>query len=112
MSRPRPSAKALFALYHLGVDEEGEYAFRNALDISRIYNQTPDIILNWTREGGFDPDTVGHVDFNLSRRHVDAQFAEPEQLQAIIDEAWAGYQEALKSADPEQFFHDHDYDKL
>lgn len=107
-----PPARELFALYHLGVDKQGQYAFRNLRDVARLYNTSNETVQAWLKAHRIDPETVGQVEFNLSRRHVDAQLAAPDQLPAVIDEAWAGYREALAGQQPGQFFHDHDYDDL
>ncbi len=108
----RPSAVELFALYHLGLDREGRYRFRNLSDCARIYGVEGATVLRWLQADGADPDTVSHVDFNLTRWHVDAQFVQAEDAPTLIAKAWNGYCEALARRDPSRVFHDVDYDDI
>lgn len=108
----RPSAVELFAFYHLGLDATGKYRFRNLADAARHYGVERSTILAWLRADFLDPDTVSHVDFNLTRWHVEAQFVAPEGVSALVAQAWQGYHEALKRRDPSRVFHDVDYDDI
>jgi len=108
----RPSPLELFALYHLGLDREWRYRFRNLADCAKIYAVPSATVLQWLQADGCDPDTVSHVDYNLTRWHVDAQFVQPQDAQALVAQAWHGYGEALARRDPSRVFHDVDYDDI
>ena len=109
---PRPDDRELFALYHLGLDTAGAHAFRNLADVARIYGTDRPTVTGWLKAAGIDPDTVGSVDFNLSKLHVDAMFVSADQVSTFIDEAWNGYRKARESAVAGTFVHDIDYDEL
>jgi hypothetical protein len=109
----RPSPETLFGLYHLGLDDAGRYAFRNARDICRELRVDIQTLMGWLKDAGIDGDTVKHVDFKLSPLHVDCQLAaSPEDALAIRARAWAGYLEALKKSDGVTVHLDVDYDAL
>ncbi len=104
--------KALFALYHLGLDAGGVYAFRNMAQCARHLQIETQRLQALLAAAHIDADTVGHVDFALSKWHAQAQFVTPETAAALINEAWNGYQEALARIDTTQFFHSVNYDDL
>lgn len=108
----RPSPIELFAFYHLGLDSDGSYKFRNVSDCARRYQVDNATVQRWLREAAIDPETVGQVPFNLARFHVDAQFVGDAQKKALVQEAWRGYQQALQRRDPSRFHHHVDYDDL
>ena len=109
----RPAPKDLFALYHLGLDAQGSYRFRNLSDVARTCAASPETVLQWLRESRIDPDTISHVDFNLSKWHVEAQFVAAADAGALVQKAWDGYQAAARDRrDPERVFHDVDYDDI
>lgn len=109
-AKPRP--RDLFAVYHLGLHPDGSHRFANVADIARLYATDTATVSAWLKEAAIDPDTVGSVEFNLSALHVDAMFLDRDAQAAFIDQAWQGYREALKTAVPGRFLHDHDYDDL
>lgn len=104
--------KALFALYHLGLDANGSYRFRNLAQCARHLQLDHARLRQLLSAARIDPDTVGHVDFPLSTFHAEAQFVAQSAAQALIDTAWSGYQEALGRIDPSRFHHSVDYDDL
>lgn len=109
----RPDPKELFALYHLGLDREGRYKFRNLAEVAKIYGVDNRQVLVWLQDDGTDPDTVKQVDYNLTKWHVEAQFVPPEGAADLIRTAWEGYQTARKSGKGSgQFHHDVDYDDI
>lgn len=108
----RPSPIELFAFYHLGLDSDGSYKFRNVSDCARRYKVDNATVQQWLREAAIDPETVGQVPFNLARFHVDAQFISEDKKKALVQEAWSGYQQALRRRDPSRFHHHVDYDDL
>ncbi len=104
--------RELFALYHLGLDREGRHAFRNLIDVAKVYGTDAATVTQWLKQARIDPDTVATVDFNLSALHVDAMFLQRGKVQAFVETAWQGYLDALKEAVPGRFVHDVDYDDL
>ena len=112
MNALRPSARDLFALYHLGLHGDGRHGFVNLADVARMYNTDRKTAMSWLKDAAIDPDTVGSVAFNLSALHVDAMFVATGEQAGFIDKAWSGYRAALKQAVPGRFVHDHDYDDL
>ena len=112
----RPTAEALFAFYHLGLDANGTYKFRNLADCGRQFNASSVAIQQWLREAHIDADTVTAVPFNLTRFHVDAQFVAAAEAAELVRSAWQGYQAALALQQPEQrrgeFRHDVNYDDI
>ena len=108
----QPTPQALFALYHLGLDANGAYRFRNMEQCARYLQIETQRLQALLAAARIDADTVGHVDVPLSKWHAEAQFVTAETAQALIDKAWKGYQEALLRMDPGQFFHSVNYDDL
>ncbi len=109
---PQPTPKALFALYHLGLDADGAYQFRNMAQCARLLQVEVQRLQALLTAADIDADTVGHVDFALSKWHAEAQFVAPQAAAALIDQAWNGYQDALRRIDRGQFFHSVNYDDL
>ncbi len=108
----QPTPKALFALYHLGLDAAGTYKFRNMAQCARLLQVETAQLQALLAAAQIDADTVGHVEFALSKFHAQAQFVTPDTAAALIDEAWQGYQQALARIDRGQFFHSVNYDDL
>ena len=106
----RPEPKALFAFYHLGLDSDGVYKFRNLPDCAKRWNTTLAEVQRWLQAAQIDAEAVKQVPFNLTRFHVDAQFVAPADAPRLIDEAWRGYQLALRNRRADHFQHDVDYD--
>lgn len=71
----RPDAQTLFALYHLGVDGQGAYAFRNLMQCARHLGVDAETFRKWLKDNQIDQDVITRVAFNLSAAHVDAQLA-------------------------------------
>lgn len=94
MSTPKPIE--LFAFYHLGLDADGSYKFRNLNDCARRWNVDNATVQRWLQDAHIDPATVKSVPFNLTRYHVDAQFVRKEQQEQLIRDAWQGYMAELK----------------
>ncbi len=107
-----PTPKALFALYHLGLDASGAYKFRNLAQCARHLQVDTQLLQALLAAAHIDSETVGHVDFALSKWHANAQFVTPDGATTLVDEAWNGYQEALKRMDKSQFFHSVNYDDV
>jgi len=112
MRSTRPDARELFGLYHLGLDREGRYRFRNLSECGRVLDVDPGQLMDWLREVQMDPDSVGQVDFNMAKWHAEAQFVSPAEADALLDRAHAGYVEALQRRAPGRFFHQVDYDDI
>ncbi len=108
----QPTPKALFALYHLGLDASGTYKFRNMAQCARYLQIETERLQALLAAAHIDADTVGHVEFPLSKWHAQAQFVTPDTAGKLIDDAWTGYQEALARIDRSQFFHSVNYDDL
>lgn len=113
----RPDPFSLFAFYHLGFDEHFNYRFRNLHETARHFGADSAQIMAWLTEQGMDPETIRHVDFNLSKAHADAmeldlEGASTEAREAFAREAFARYQtqrERTRRATP---YEDLDYDDL
>lgn len=108
----RPEPKALFAFYHLGLDSDGVYKFRNLQDCARRWNASTADVQRWLQAAQIDAEAVKQVPFNLTRFHVDAQFVAPAEAGRLIDAAWQGYQQALRDRRADHFQHDVDYDDV
>lgn len=110
----RPSPIALFALYHLGLDEKGRYQFRNLAECARQLRVDAGQLQQWLRQAGLDADAVKSVPYNLTRRHVDAQFVAAGEADALIRQAWAEFQMARQQmrGGRGQFHHDVNYDDI
>ncbi len=108
----RPKPIELFAFYHLGLDSDGTYKFRNLADCARRWNTDAQTIQQWLQESRIDAETAKTVPVNLSRWHVDAQFAARDQVPALVRDAWQAYGKALQQRSPGQFHFDVDYDDL
>ena len=108
----RPTPIDLFAFYHLGLDADGSYRFRNVNDCAKRWQVDNATVQTWLREAAIDPETVGQVPFNLTRFHVDAQFVVADKARDLVQQAWRGYQDALRLREPGRFHHDVDYDDL
>lgn len=108
----KPEARTLFAFYHLGLDTDGSYKFRNLQDCARRWNASAAEVQQWLQRDQIDAEAVKQVPFNLTRFHVDAQFVAPADAPRLIDQAWKGYQMALRDRRPDHFQHDVDYDDV
>ncbi len=115
---PAPKPIELFAFYHLGLDADGSYKFRNINDCARRWSVDNATVQLWLQDAHIDPATVKSVPYNLTRWHVDAQFVRPEQQEQLIRDAWHGYMAELKrtlsgrqSREPD-FHFDIDYDDV
>lgn len=107
-----PPAMELFALYHLGLDTDGTYKFRNLGDCARRWGADNQTVTQWLQKAGIDAETVKRVPFNLTRCHVDAQFVKPEGAAALVRQAWDGYQAALRQSGRGEFQFDVNYDNV
>ena len=110
-----PSAKRLFALYHLGVDDEGVYRFRNLLQCAQYLNVSTDDLRRWLQAAQIDQDVVTSTEFNLSAAHVDAQLAAtPTERLQIAARTFDAFVKARsdRSAGSKSVHLDIDYDAL
>jgi len=108
----RPPDVELFALYHLGLDGDGVYKFRNLTDVAKIFRVQAQTVQQWLCESSMDPDSMSQVEFNLAKWHVEAQFVAATGAQALAQRAWDAYTLALKHLDPHRVYHSVDYDDL
>jgi hypothetical protein len=97
-----PDPFKLFAFYHLGFDENFNYRFRNLHQTARHFGAEASQVLAWLEEYGMDPETVRHVDFNLSRAHADAQEldledASMDERERFARDAFRRFQESRKT---------------
>ena len=79
-----PDPFEVFSLYYLGLAPDGEVRFRNANQVAKLYNWTPQRLLDFLRQHEMHPDVVLHTDFPFATHQVDLQLAvgreNPEQL--------------------------------
>ncbi len=107
-----PADVELFALYHLGLDGNGAYKFRNLTDVARIFRVDTQTVQQWLLEHAMDPDSMSQVEFDLAKWHVEAQFVAVADAHALAQRAWNAYTVALKHRDPHRVHHSVDYDDL
>jgi len=107
----RPADLDLFAAYHLGLGPDRAYRFRNLAECARLFRTEPAMLQAWLVEARIDADTVKSIPYNLTRWHVEAQFAPVAEVPALIAQAWRGYQDALRGARG-GFHHDVNYDDI
>lgn len=113
MSNVKPSDLELFALYHLGLDGQGAYRFRNLAECARHLHASPGQVQQWLQQAGIDADAVKAVPFNLTKCHVDAQFVALDQASAFVQTTWAAFQQARKGrSQAGDFHHDVNYDDI
>lgn len=111
-----PRAFEVFAFYHLGLDREFEYAFRNVNQAAAYFSMGIDELGAFLETHRMDPETIRHVDFNLSAAHADAQMmdldgASIEARETFAKDTWKRYQAALQgSYDKSRQFDDVDWD--
>lgn len=108
----KPTPQQLFALYHLGLDEQGSYKFRNLGECARKLQVSPQEVQDWLKRARIDAETVGHVEFPLSKWHAEAQFVAQDKASEFIENAWKAYCEALAKSRGDRFHHSVDYDDL
>ena len=111
---PQTTPKSLFALYHLGLDGQGAYRFRNLQQCARELKLDAGQLTRMLQSARIDAETLGQVEFPLSKWHVEAQFVAADAAQDLIDRAWTTYQEALQKAQlgSGKFHHSVNYDDL
>lgn len=112
MTTRRPREIELFALYHLGLDREGRYAFRNAHQCARYLGVDAGTFDDWLRAARLDSESVKRVDFNLSVAHVDAQFVAPDAVTSFVAETWRAFEAARTGRPLDQIRLDLDYDDI
>jgi hypothetical protein len=105
----------VFVYYHLGLDAQFEYRFRNLHDVAAYFGSSADEVQEFLTRHRIDAATFRHIDFNLSAAHVDAQMldlegAATEERRAFAERTWERFQAALKGYDPRRTFEDLDYD--
>ena len=71
-------------MYYLGLAPDGEVRFLNANQVAKLYNCTPQRLLDFLRQHEMHPDVVLNTDFPFASHQVDLQLAvgreNPEQL--------------------------------
>ena len=115
MSNPDPFD--VFCFYHLGLDREMRYRFRNLHDAAEYFGLQPPALRRYLDEHGLDAETMRHIDFNLSRAHADAQELELrgapfEERLAFARRAWRHFLAARGGTRRATPYEDHDYDDL
>jgi len=74
-----PTPFHVFCLYYLGLTPEGQVRFQNANQISKRFNWTPDMLMEFLRKHRMHPDLVLNTDFPLARYQVDLQLASQQE---------------------------------
>jgi len=112
----KPDALTLFAFYHLGIDRDGLYKFRNLHDALRAFGATAPELHGWLTEYRIDPPTVSRVDFNLAVAHTDAQIVamagDVDALRAQVRQSFERYLAALERSTGEHVHFSLDYDDV
>lgn len=70
-----PDPFHVFCLYYLGLTPEGEVRFQNANQVSKRFNWTPDMLMDFLTRHKLHPDRVLNTDFPMPRYQVDLQIA-------------------------------------
>lgn len=112
-----PEPLRLFAFYHLGLDDEYQYRFRSLHETARHFGVEPATVQQWLAQHGMDPETVRHIDFNMSQTHADAMEldlsgASIEERERFVREAWERYQQSRDHTRRATPYEDLDYDDL
>ncbi len=112
----RPSPFDLFSLYHLGVDRNGAYRFRNLHGVARELGASSSEVDGWLYEYGLTATIAKHLPINLSAWHAEAQIlaltGTPEDVRGFARRCFDQYRQALHQYDPRRFSFDIDYDQL
>lgn len=113
----KPDPVRLFAYYHLGLDEEYQYRFRNLHETARHFGASPEEVQRWLSQDGMDPETIRHVDFNLSKAHADAMEldlsgASVEERERFVSDAWERFRQSRDKTRRATPYDDVDYDDL
>lgn len=109
-----PQPRELFALYHLGLDQQGKYRFRNIEQCARLLQVEVGTLQKLLQAARIDAGTMGEVEYPLSTWHVEAQFVAQDGAEDLVNRAWTAYQEALQKAQlgSGKFHHTVNYDDL
>jgi hypothetical protein len=112
----KPTPIALFAFYHLGLDSDGTYKFRNIHDAARRFGATAEEVRSWLAEYRLDADTVAAVPFQLAQAHTDAMMValsgDAEAVRAHALATYGEYVRALESETGTSFHFSIDYDDI
>ena len=106
---------AVFAFYHLGLDEEFQYKFRNIHDTAKHFQVSEKAIRDFLEREKMTPERIRHTDFNLSEAHSEAMIMDMDGLSKDAKKAFA--QQAFGKLRDSQHdslreFDDVDYDNL
>jgi hypothetical protein len=104
--------RAVFALYHLGIDARGQYRFRNVDQCAKECGVDRATFQAWLQEYGLTPEDIGELPYDLAAWSARAQFTEPGQVADVVEEAWAALAEARSRRHPGRFHHSVDYDDV
>lgn len=100
----KPDAFELFCFYHLGLDREWRYRFRNVNSAARAYNTTVEQVKAWLVAERIDPETVTSVPYALARAHSEAQIlaleGKVEQLPAFARRVYDDFRAAQRHMSP------------
>ena len=92
---------AWFCFYHLGLDRDWDYRFRNLHHTAAYFGIEADAVQAELQAHEMDADVVKRSDFNLSQAHAEAQVlsitgATPSDIEAFARNAWSSFIEARK----------------
>ena len=108
----RPDDLELFALYHLGLDREGQWRFRNSHQCAQVLGVDIETLQRWLVDRQLDSDSVKVVAYKLSIAAVDAQFVDAAEASAFTRRVWIEFQAARAVGGGGEFQFDIDYDAL
>lgn len=77
--RHKIEAFDLFCAYHLGITEDGGYAFQNLHHVARRFNTNASVIKQLLTDLGMDSDAIVHSGFDMASAQVDIMLA-PEGI--------------------------------
>ena len=106
----------LFCLYHLGLDGEFSYRFRNMHQVASELDLGIMELNQALAEHRMDVDTIRHTPYNLAKAHAEASVLviteQPSSVERFARKTYHDYREALKRYDPSKTFEDVDYDNI
>lgn len=107
-----PDAITLFALYHLGLDSDGNYRFRNFHECARSLKVDTETLERWLKAAKLDAESIGLVEFNMTAAHVDAQFTAQADVPTFIAATWSAFDTARSLAPRASIRMDVNYDAI
>ncbi|MCA9524050.1 MAG: hypothetical protein KC609_23950 [Myxococcales bacterium] len=100
----RPDGFELFCFYHLGLDRQWSYRFRNVNAAARTYGASVDEVKAWLASERIDPETVTAVPYALAKAHSEAQIlaltASTAEIEAFAHRVYDDFRAAQRHMSP------------